>query len=203
MARGGHELTATTEQSQVSDVLVGAFTQVLGAAGCAIGLFDQRHQRITTMASNLPTDGAGPRIPLPFSEIPDAVRQRLADAWAERLDPVPFGEEPWFGELIGGGFALHLVLPLTVQGRVRGAVLLGFDHSRTLDAEELSGSQTLAAMGSAVLERSSLTEQLEQNVRRLEVLAAVSAALVDGADADRLVRRLGTLLGARASGWWH
>lgn len=198
LARGGQELTATTEQSQVSEVLVGAFTQVLGAAGCAIGLFDQRRRRITTVASSLTGDDDPLHTPLPFSEIPGHVLQRLTDSWAdERPEPVTFDAEPWFGELIGAGFTRHLVLPLTVQGVVRGAVLLGFDHSRALDAEELSGSRTLAAMGSAVLERSSLTQQLEQNVRRLEVLSAVSAALVDGADADGLVRRLGTLLGGQ------
>lgn len=197
LARGGQELTATTEHSQISDVLVGAFIQVLGAAGCAIGLFDQRRRRITTAASSLTPDGEPPQTPLPFSEIPDHVLQRLSDTWSDRPEPVEFGAEPWFGELVGAGFTRHLVLPLTVRDEVRGAVLLGFDHTRPLDHEELSGSRTLAAMGSAVLERSSLTHRLEQNVRRLEVLSAVSGALVDGADANGLVRRLGTLLGGQ------
>lgn len=199
LARGGHELTATTEQSQISDVLVGAFTQVLGAAGCAIGLFDRQHRRITTLASNLTRDhdSGGVRTPLPFTDVPDAVVERVTDRWAERLEPVEFDAEPWFGGLIGEDFARHIMLPLTVQGDVRGAVLLGFDDTRDLDREELSGSRTLAAMGSAVLERSLLTQQLERNVRRLEVLSSVSAALVDGADADGLVQRLGTLLGGQ------
>lgn len=197
LARGGRELTATTEQSQIIDVLVDAFTRVLGAGGCGIGLFDQRRQRITTVASSAFVDRDAPQTPLPFSDVPTSVLDRLTESWAERIGPVWFGEEPWFGPLIGEGFECHLVLPLTVQGEVRGAVILGFDHANSLDEEELSGSRTLAAMGSAVLERSSLTQRLEDNVRRLEVLSGVSAALVDGADAAGLVTRLGALLGSQ------
>lgn len=197
LARGGRELTATTEESQIVDVLVDAFTRVLGASGCGIGLFDQRRQRITTIASSAFVNDDAPEIPVPFSEVPEAILQRLTDSWEERLGPVTFAAEPWFGPLIGEGFQHHVVLPLTVQGDVRGAVILGFDSPDSLDAEELSGGRTLAAMGSAVLERSSLTQRLEANIRRLEVLSGVSAALVDGADAPGLVTRLGALLGGQ------
>lgn len=197
LARGGRELTATTEQAQVLNVLVDAYTDLLGAASCAIGLFDQHRERITTLASSAPTDEDAPVTPLPFSEVPVAVVQRLTTSWEERIGPVTFGEEPWFGLLLGDRYPRHLVLPLTVQAEVRGAVILGFQRARRLDPEEVTGSKTLAAMGSAVLERSSLTARLEDNVRRLEVLSGVSAALVDGADAGALVRRLGALLGGQ------
>lgn len=195
LARGGRELTAATEQSKVVEVLVEAYTSVLGAAGCCIGLFDHRRKRITTVASSAFPAQEGPLTPLPFSDVPVAVMQRLTDAWDEHVGPVTFGAEPWFGTLIGAGFHHHLVLPLTVQAEVRGAVILGFDDGRTLDDEEIAGSRTLAAMGSAVLERSSLAQRLEANVRRLEVLSGVSASLVNGANAPELVRRLGALLG--------
>lgn len=193
LARGGRELTATTDESQIVDVLVDAYTNLLGASGCAIGLFDMRQEQITAIASNRETSD-GPFAPLPFSRVPAAVRERLIEAWQTTSEPVRFGEVPWFSQLVGPGLKSHVALPLTAQGEVRGAVILGFDHERDLDEERLAGSGTLAAMGSAVLERSFLTQRLEENVHRLEILSAVSGALVDGADAPALVRRLDGLL---------
>jgi signal transduction histidine kinase len=193
LARGGRKLAATADEAATIEVLVDAYMRILGATGCAIGLVDLEQQRITAVATNVAVDG--PPSTLPLSVVPAAIVGRLTEAWEQRIGPVEFGPEPWFAGLVGPDLEQHIVLPLLVQEDVRGAVILGFDRARRLNPEELTGIKTLAAMGSTVLERSSLTRRLEDNVRRLEILSGVSAALVDGADAAGLVRRLGGLLG--------
>jgi len=195
LARCAGALASQVAPSEIIERLVDAFADLLGAPLCGIGLFDAAQRHITTVASR---GLRAPDAPLRLEELPPTVHLGLVDVWND--DPsraVWFTDEPWFTDYLGGdeaGVTRYLVLPISGGGRVQGAVVAGFDERTQPDAEAEEAAKALSAVAAATLERSDLLERLAVQVRRLEVLYALSAALAERADADALVRKLNELL---------
>lgn len=191
LTRSVGSLVSDEGPAAVAHSLVDAYCDLLGVPACAIGLFDRRMEHITTVAAR----GGADTGPIPFSEIPEHVVRRLTDTWTERLRAVTFDDDPWLAGIVGRrGLARHLVLPLGVGGRVRGAVVLALEEGARLDPEERRAAEALAEIAAAVLDRTTLLERLERNVSRLEILHELSASLVEDADAPAVVDRLNSLL---------
>lgn len=193
LAAGAAALVSPLEPSGIARELAGAYSVLLNARLCAIGLIDEERTRLTTLASQ-GADSIGRS--LQIADLPERFTSRLLDA--ENLPrSIDLGDDPWLGETLGAstpGVKSYVVLPLFVGEDVRGGVLLGFATSAPLDEEERAAAEALASMAAAALERSMLLERLEQQLRRLEVLHALGSALAEQAHAARLVDRLNELL---------
>lgn len=194
LTRGAATLASSFDATEIAEQLVEAFSDLIGAHLCAIGLLDAERACITTVASRGPKEFEGP---IPLAEIPNRVVDRSRKAWEEAKVPIEFFDEPWFHDHLGGreaGAGWYLLSPLVVEGHTRGCVLLGFEQDRKLDVDERLAIRALAGTASAAVERAVLIDRRDRRMRRLDVLYRVSAALTDGADADTMVVTLGELL---------
>jgi signal transduction histidine kinase len=194
LSRGMAALASPLDTERIVDHLVDAYIDLLGARLSAIGLIDPNGCNIATMAARGTHRMQGP---MSISDIPEHIVSRLAKEWTTASRPVEFADDPWFGEAVGGrdaGACWYLLLPLVVEGNPRGVVLLGFDAAMTLDHEELSSAEALAAVAAVALERTALLDRLAWQVGQLDVLYRLNVALADGGDATTLVAGLNELL---------
>lgn len=194
LAQGAAALVAPERAGDLLDELVAAFSELLEAEVCGIGLFDDGLTRITTAA----TDGDGPTVPpIPITSVPPELVDALTDVWRDEPGrPVAWGEDPWFARILGRRASCphHLVVPLSTEDGLRGAVLAGFESRRRLDAGERRAVLALAALTAAGLERTAMIDRLERHGRHMEALYEASTAIVEGADSLAIVQRLNGLL---------
>ncbi|HEX9888555.1 MAG TPA: GAF domain-containing protein [Nitriliruptorales bacterium] len=193
LARGTAALVSPLDGASIARSLVDIYTELTGADSCAIGLLDHRNDAITTLAARGLEGDLGP---VPYDVVPDHIRDRLTEEWTLDPRPVVFENEPWLSSLAAAPEPVdrHLVLPLGVHGRVLGAVVMGFSRRGWPDTEVRGAASTLAAIAAAALERATLLEQLESQLRRLEVLYGLSAVVTDRASGPHLLSRLNDLL---------
>lgn len=189
LAHAAKVLASPLPPSEIVDHLSSAYMQLLDPAVCGVALVDADQATMTTVASpNRPE-----LKPIALSEIPDHLLQLLGDTWAEDKRPIALGDDPWLSELLDGdeaGATSYVALPLLCDGHTRGGVLLGFAGDAGLDSEAKAAAQSLAAIGTAALERHELLTRLDRQVDRLDVLYHASRTLADGADAAALVAKL-------------
>ena len=198
LARGTAALASPLEPDEVIDRLAAAYSDLLGSRTCAVGLIDHERGALTKIASRNTGEVSGP---IPMGDIPEHIVAELTIAWAEGKRAVEFPHDPWLAELLDGSdtkVAWYLILPLVVGGQQQGGILLGFDEHTKVDDEELAAAVALAATGALALERHELLAQLSQQLRQLDALYHVNAALTEGADADQLVAGLNQLLADHA-----
>jgi signal transduction histidine kinase len=186
--------TGLVSPSSRADLLAGlidSYVRVFGARLCAVGLIDAARTQVKVLASR----GTRAFDVLDIDEVPERVQEDLRRAWLEQ-ELFEVDDDPWLRGFVGGedaGASRYLMIPLTI-GAQRGGILLGFGRDVRLDSEERSAASALAAIASAALERSILVDRLSQQLRRLEILHALGAALAEQADAEKLQARLNRLL---------
>lgn len=192
LAKGSAALTQRMSTREIAETLADAYADLLDARICGIALLDAEHTRLTPLATRGTRQPDGP---IPTSFVPAEVVERARAAWADGAGPLEF-DDPWFDRAVGveRGNLHYLVLPLVVEDATRGAVLLGFDAQQRLDREQVGAAVALASMASSALERATLLDRLERQVRRFEILYDLSSTIVEGADADSVVSRLNELL---------
>ncbi|HEY7873797.1 MAG TPA: GAF domain-containing protein [Actinomycetota bacterium] len=193
LAAGAAALVSPLDPSGIARELANAYSELLNARLCAIGLVDEERTTVTALAAH-GTDSLGRS--LAVADIPERIVSQLSDT-ASLTRFIDLGNDPWLAENLGGSsqrISSYVVLPLFIGEDVRGGVLLGFRDAKSLDGEERAAAEALASMAAAALERSMLLEKLEQQLRRLEVLHALGSALAEQAHAERLVGRLNELL---------
>jgi signal transduction histidine kinase len=193
LAAGAAALVSPLEPAEIADELAHAYSALLSARICAIGLLEEDQTRLTTLAAHgSPSLGRSMLV----SDIPDRLAERLLDPRSLPRS-IDLGEDPWLAEQLGaslGDGGTFLVLPLFLGEQVRGGVLLGLDAHAHVDDEQRAAAEALASLAAAALERSLLLEKLGRQLRRVEVLHALGSALADKANAATLVRRLNELL---------
>ncbi|HEX9887986.1 MAG TPA: GAF domain-containing protein [Nitriliruptorales bacterium] len=192
LAKGSAALTQQMSAREIAETLADAYADLLDARVCGIGLFDTEQTRLTPLATR---GTRAPNGPIPVAFIPAHVAERARSEWATSFGPLRF-DDPWFDRVVGveAGRLEYVVLPLAVEGAPRGAVLLGFAGGNSLDAEQLAAAEALASMASSALERTTLLDRLQRQVRRFEILYDLSSTIVEGADAHSVVARLNELL---------
>ena len=196
LARGSARLVEPLDDVEVATRLVDAYRELLDPGTCAVALVDDDQFRMTTLVASRPIERP---VPVPLAEVPLSLVRHVRAAWLATgaPSPVEIGDEPWVDRLLGSGSAGvrgHLLLPLVVEERIRGAVVLGLRRPGGLDPEEWAAAQTLAAMGTAALERGRLLGRLARQVRQLETLYRLHADLAEGADTTTLLNRLNDAL---------
>ncbi|MEX2459380.1 MAG: GAF domain-containing protein [Actinomycetota bacterium] len=197
LARSAAALSSPLTTREIAGRLARAYADLLGARLCAIGLFDPERCTITTVASRGTRRIRGP---IPLSTVPERILDRVSGAWAHGRRPVVLEDDPWLADYVGGaaaGASRYLVLPLVVEDRTMGAVLLGFDARSLPSAEERSAAQALAAMAASALERRALLDRLEGQVWQLEALHRVGVRLAEETTAEGLVDGVNELLAGR------
>lgn len=196
LARGSARLAEPLEDGEVASRLVDAYGELLDPGTCAVALVDDDQFRMTTLVASRPIERP---VPVPLHEVPPSLVCQVRDAWLATgaPGPVEIGDEPWVDGLLGSssaGVRRHLLIPLVVEERIRGAVVIGLRGQGGLDHEEWAAVRTMAAMGTAALERGRLLGRLARQVRQLETLYRLHADLAEGADTATLVNRLNEAL---------
>jgi len=194
LARAAGDLCTPAGPAAVARRLVGAYTDLLGARLCVIALFDVERAQMSTIAS------WGTRRfvePTPLSAIPSALKARVGRDWATSGRTIDLGEDETVSDFVEGwqvGAVRFLVLPLVVEGRPRGAVMLGLGRNARFGPDEQAAAEALAAVAAAALERADLLARQDRQLRQLDVLHRLNGALAEGADATALVARLNELM---------
>lgn len=194
LTRGAAALASPFEPEVIAQRLLGAYTDLIGARLCVIGLLDAERVTLTTVAAR---GAAALEGPIPVCELPDRIVTYAWRSWERAKTPLEFVNEPWFDDTLGGreaGASWYLLSPLVVEEHTRGCVLLGFEQGRLLDGEERQSIDALTGIAGAAVERSVLFDRRDRRTRRLDALYRVSAALTEGADADAMVATLSELL---------
>ncbi|MBW3664595.1 MAG: GAF domain-containing protein [Actinobacteria bacterium] len=197
LARGAGALASHLGVAEIAETLVDAYADLLGARVCGVGLFDDNYTRITPVATRGTRSSEGP---YPVTRVTPQVVETVTTAWTRRVEPLEFDNDPYFDDLAEQSLegeerpSRYLLIPLVVEQRVRGAIVLGFDHRADLGAEAREAATALAAIAAAAMDRTGLLERLSRQVRRIEILYALSTNLAEGASADSLVAELNRLL---------
>ena len=194
LARAGASLASPLEPEEIADRLAEAYTDLLGSRLAAVALLDLEHRLVARVA----TRGTSAVVaPMSFDALPESLVQGISDTWAARYEPIDLGHDASLAALLDGdalGVTSYLLLPLVVDGMASGVAVLGFAAGVRIDDEEVAAAEALAAIAAAALERHALVERRDAQLRRLDALHRVSAALTEGAGAAEMVTQLNALL---------
>ena len=192
LARAAAELGRPLEPRAITRRVVPAFVNLLGARACAIVLLDPRRQRFTAVASR-----GLPRLrePVELTDVPPGLITLLTKRWTGSRATVELVDSELTAFLAApAGVDRFLFLPLKADGHTAGVVVLGFEASKTLDADERGAAEALVSMAAAALEREAHVARLNRQVRQLDALHRLGGALSDRAEYSVLVSGLNKLL---------
>ena len=193
LAQAAAALVSPLDRAEIARLVVGAYTELVGAKLCAIGLMDAERRRIEAIASHGIRDLEEPLV---ISDVPEQIVSRLQAQWGTTKE-LQFDDDPWFADFLGGreaGASRYILLPLRSDRHLLGGILLGFASDTSLGAEERFAATALSAIASAALERNILLEKLESQLKRMEILHNLSLALAGRASAEALTSELNSLL---------
>ena len=88
-----------------------------------------------------------------------------------------------------------LGLPLIVQGRKLGALILGYNKSRLFDPDEISRAEIAAEQIALVLLKSQLLEDAHKQVVELTALHDVALASIEADNEDQLIEHVTDIIG--------
>ena len=86
-------------------------------------------------------------------------------------------------------------LPLIVQGRKLGALILGYNKSRSFDTDEISRAETAANQIALVLSKVQLLEEERKQVKQLTALHDVALTSIQVDNEDQLIERVTKIIG--------
>lgn len=190
LSQGAAALASGDDTTGVCVTLTAAYRTMLEAQSCSIAVLDDTDSQVTVFGgSDLADD-------FPLDEVPLAVRDELRARWSVRLEPIRLEAAAWLSRLggIDDVHATHVLVPLTVSGKLRGAVYLGFARKPRLDDDEEAAVTGLAAIASAALERALLLTALREQVARLDTLYRLDEVIGLACKPSRLRQRLNSLL---------
>jgi diguanylate cyclase (GGDEF) domain len=106
-------------------------------------------------------------------------------------------DSPYFDSKIAAIFPSRsmLALPLIVQNRALGALLLGYRKSRTFNEDELNRSQIASEQIALVLSKSLLLEEARKRVKQLTALHDISLISIEVDNEDELINRVTYIIG--------
>jgi diguanylate cyclase (GGDEF)-like protein len=88
-----------------------------------------------------------------------------------------------------------LGLPLIVQGRNLGAILLGYSKTRLFDESDLTHAEVTAEQVALVLAKSLLLEEERKRVKQLTALHDISLISIEVDNEDELINRVTDIIG--------
>jgi len=88
-----------------------------------------------------------------------------------------------------------LGLPLIVQGRKLGALILGYNKSRMFDPGEISRAEIAANQIALVLSKTQLLEEAHKQVAELTALHDVALASIEADSEDQLIEHVTNIIG--------
>ena len=169
LAAAARELALHTTPRALYDGLTRVATEVLGASGVTVFLADPASQH-AEVAYDTHTSGL-------------ARTEGVRDFWHGTLGTVVREARPVFirGDAMSPACARHCdtaaVLPLVVEGRPRGVLVLSFRTPQRFDAPDRRLLGDFGMQVAVALHNASLVEALERRAARLAVVAQVQQAL--------------------------
>jgi diguanylate cyclase (GGDEF)-like protein len=126
--------------------------------------------------------------------------QTLATAvlQAERPIPVPdLDNTPHIAPKVAALFPSHSMLgiPLIVQARKLGALLLGYNQSRQFGNDDILHAEITAEQGALLLSKSLLLEEERKRVKQLTALHDVALTSIEADNEDQLIERVTGIIG--------
>jgi len=88
-----------------------------------------------------------------------------------------------------------LVLPLIAQNRKLGALLLGYNRSRSFNEEEITRAQVVSEQVALVLSKSLLLEEERKQVKQLTALHDIALISTEVDNEDELINRVTDIIG--------
>lgn len=183
LSRSAVELVSGRDAADVCRAVADAFRTMLQADVSGIVLVDGERQLTVISGDERSGDIA-------LGDIPAELLAEVAERGSTCLEPFVPTASAWLSGVVGldDAHATHVLVPLLFEGRVLGVVYLGFVGRRQLDADEVAGSQGLAAIASAALDRARLVMTLQGQVLRLETLNRLSQVVAQACEPARFRR---------------
>jgi diguanylate cyclase (GGDEF)-like protein len=106
-------------------------------------------------------------------------------------------DTPHIDPRIAAIFPSHsmLALPLIVQNRKLGALLLGYNQSRSFDSGEVKRAEIAAEQIALVLSKSILLEEERKQIKQLRALHDIALISIDVDNEDELIGRVTDVIG--------
>lgn len=183
---------------QVADVIVSQGFDALKASSGAVAMLDEDGETLHYLAARgYPREFLEhyPTVPLD-SDSPMSVAARAGEPlWIESR-PEYLTRFPSFAPKVIYALGAHglACLPLSVEGRLVGALAFGFDRPHTFTAHERAFALTLARQCAQALERVQLLEQERQLKEAARFVALASSRLSESLDLRTTLATLSSLI---------
>ncbi|MFT3893151.1 MAG: diguanylate cyclase [Anaerolineales bacterium] len=130
----------------------------------------------------------------------EAGEQTLSKSVIEAGYPIAIpdiGNSPFIGSTIAAIFPNHSMLgiPLIVQRRGLGVLILGYNRTRQFGEAELTYAETTAEQVALVLSKSLLLDEERKQVKRLTALHDVALTSIEADQEDLLIERVSEIIG--------
>lgn len=158
-------------------IAAGALSHLQKLVGCrwaSVVLFDfaARETQILAHTVEARVREGGPRYSLDLSPDLDVIVERLRSGEAYLLDLTTLREPPPVAQtLLATGLRYHLCVPLIVQGRLFGSLLLGTDRPDSIASEHVSIVREVATPLAVAIQQAHLSAQLRAGHERQQALA--------------------------------
>ncbi len=183
---------------QVAEIIVSQGFDALKASSGVVAVLDEDGETLEYLAARgYPKDFLEffPNVPLE-SESPLSQAARTGEPlWLESR-PEYLARFPSFAPKVIHALGAHALacLPLSVEGRLVGALAFGFDRPHPFTAHERAFALTLARQCAQALDRVQLLEQERQNKESARFFAQASARLSESLDLKTTLATLSSLL---------
>lgn len=151
-------LSRAVSLADVGRIIATEVTAALSAKLATVHFSSSSGQSIAILAE----DGLRQSARAPLASIDPSQAHPIAEAIRSRR---PIWSDPALDEIVGSGTTATICLPLLVDDRAVGALVLGFPKGRSLDASERELVLTIASQCAQALDRARLYSEAEQAVR--------------------------------------
>jgi GAF domain-containing protein len=193
-----NEITGTALEADSLDATLNALVEGIGrlfnANDCFFSVWDE------TKGVPIPTAAYGSMSDIyPYIQF-EPGEQTLTTSVIEVKEPIAVTDienSPYISPNVAAIFPSRsmLSIPLIVHHRKLGAVLLGYNESRSFNENEMSRARIAADQIASVVSKSLLLEEERKQVRQLTALHDIALIAIDVDNEDELIHRVTDVIG--------
>ena len=151
---------STLDIKVVLSLMVKKVAEAMSLKGCAIRLLDSTRMRLELAAAHGLSDGYLRKGPVDVDRsISEVMRGKMVSIYNAKEDPAV----QYRKEAAEEGIASLISVPLSVKGKVIGALRLYTAEPRVLSAEETNFVEALAEMGAIAIENARMYERIRKD----------------------------------------
>jgi len=193
-----NQITGTSLEAENTESILNVLLEHIGkffeADDCFFARWDD------TNAVTVPTAAYGSLSDLYLQLHFEAGEQTLTASVMEAEHPIAIPDlknssfvSPKYASLFPSSSMLGL--PLIIQGRKLGALILGYNNSRVFDPDEISRAEIAAEQIALVLSKLQLLEEAHKQVAELTTLHDVALASIQADSEDQLIEHVTNIIG--------